>query len=277
MPAAALFLVPIPAPVAAEGRLRWEREATLRVAVPGVLEALHAHPGEMMRGGEALADLSDPLMEDALIEAQGKLARAKFLERAYRGSDPVKSLKEGENARFFSREVEMRRGLAEKLTMRAPASGQVVEALSPVHLGQFLTAGTPVGVIASGRWEVEVLLTGEEIAAARPRAGDRVTFHPSGLGWGRFRGTVARVEPAGDQRISAVELTRAGGGEIAVDAATLKARESYFRVAVTLDPVRDGAIFRGMTGTVRLEASSEVLAVLVGRKLRTFLDRLSVQ
>ncbi len=277
VPAAALFLLPIPARVTAEGRLRRENEATLRVEVPGVLEKLHALPGETVREGAAFADLSDPSMEEAFIEAQGKLARAEFLERAYRGSDPVKSRKEAETARFISGEVELRRAAAGKLRMRAPAAGHVVEALTPDHLGRYLVAGTPVGMIASGDWEVEVLLSGEQIAAVRSRPGDRVTFRPSQMGWARFDGTVARVDPAGDQRVRALELTRAGGGAIAVDARTLEAPEPYFTVSVTLDPVRDAALFRGMTGTVHMEAASEVLAVLLGRKLRTFLDRLKVR
>jgi len=270
-----LFILPASSHVVVGGVVSAEEKTVILVERPGFLKALHCRDGDVVRPGELIAELEDPAFQRALIEAEAKVRRSRIRVRALEAGDQGLASKERRFLQFHQKNLDTWRAEREKLRIRAPRKGMLLNGLTERDVGRYLGPGEPVATLASGRRIVECYLREDQVEEARPAEGAPVQFLPAEDPSNVYQGTILRVRSAREHRIEAVELTQAGGGEIPVDPITRETPGPYFQVTAFFDHSRSLSLLRqGMTGSLRLGSRGDSLAVHLQRKLIRFLDRI---
>ncbi|MFQ5654551.1 MAG: hypothetical protein ACE5GW_07450 [Planctomycetota bacterium] len=269
-----LFLIPLPSHVRASGIVAAEQETVLRAEAAGFLRRLHIEPGERLEAGDLIAELEDLGARVEVVEAEARLAEAQLLAEAMRTFDRQLAQKAEETVNLYREKLADRLREREKLTVQVVRGGRVIDCRSIHRSGDYLKVGDEIATVAAGRWRVEAYLSGREVSAASPRLGKRVEFRAAGDPARVHAGTIVRLKPEGSNRVDAVELTEPGGGSIQVNPQTSEAQQTYFKVTVMLDDDGDSSLRHGMTGKIRIDATSEPIALLVYRSLLIFLQRL---
>jgi hypothetical protein len=130
-----------------------------------------------------------------------------------------------------------------------PVGGTLARCLGPTDAGRFVEAGESLATVASGGWQIHVMLSEEEVAACEPLVGDVVEFRP-----------------AAARTIAHASLTREGGGGIIVEAETHEAVQPCYEITVVLNLEQANKLRHGMTGMMRLPAWPEPIALHILRR-----------
>ena len=273
----ALFGVPLPGAVHASGSVGTEGDQVIRLERPGFIAKIHGEAGKSVIAGELIAELRDPDLLGEIIEARSSLVQSSARAQAYRTIDLPTAQQEQQTVEYFRDRLAERERRLEAMTMRADSTGWIARCLPPEQAGRFLPAGEEIATIAAGRFTVVTYLSPREMAAATPRPGEVIQFRPAGSPSERLSGLVLRVEPVASTRIDEISLTQLAGGPIQVDPDSRRAEQSYFRVISVLEPsTYDGSLRHGLTGSIRIGAASEPMALLLWRRVLVFLNRLDV-
>ncbi len=271
---ALLILAPVPSRVHALGVLRSGHETVVRAGATGFLEKCAVESGQRVDEGELLARLVNDLYVEDIAGAEANLRAAEIRRDAYRVAEPDRAMQEEDRAGVYRAALARHRARSADLRVRAPMSGVVVSSLRDTDLGSYVPEGAPVATIASGKWQVRVILSGEQLAAVEPKPGDAVQFRSAADAGSTTAGVIARVTPAGTRYVGLPTFTHLGGGDVAVDPETGEAAEPYFEITIDLQPEGDARFRQGMTGRVRLKGRTEPIATTIYRRLSRFIDRL---
>ncbi|RME38695.1 MAG: hypothetical protein D6788_06945 [Planctomycetota bacterium] len=272
LPAGLVFL-PVPGRVYASAVVRYEQEDPVRAEVPGFVRAIEAQPGGRIARGCLLARLESDELEEQLARTRAQIELSRIRLESARFSDPVAVRQERLRLRTLERDLQALQTRSERLDITAPRDGILLRCLDPEAVGAFLAKGAPVALIASGSFELRVLLTADQSARLGLRPGDAVEFQPVGAPSHRVRGVVRRVVPVGGRRIAYLPLTHLGGGDIAVDPKTLESTQPYFEVVADLPEDARDVLTWGVAGTARFEADPEPVALALVRRAARFWNR----
>jgi putative peptide zinc metalloprotease protein len=271
---AVLFLVPVPAHVHAKGLLATRDEVVVRAGAPGFLEEVAVESGNYVNAGDVLARLRDDAFNEEIATAAANLRASEIRIDAYRMDEPAQAQQEQARARVHRRALDLARERAADLEVLAPMTGRVVECVEPSELGVYLNEGEPIAMIASGGWEIRLVLSEEQMAGARPRVGGKVEFRASALPAQTIEGVIRKIAPSGSETVEHSALTHLGGGDITVDPTTSHATEPYFEITVGLPGADLPELGYAMSGSVRLAAQDEPIGIRFMRRVIQFVNRL---
>ncbi len=274
LPAAAIF-APISSSVHSQGVVGRLRQLTIRAELPGVVGKVTAEPGAMVEAGQPLVTLDSSVPRELLIQTQANLTTAKLLLQAASVESPAVRQEHSRHVELYQNQLNERLNHLQKLTLRAPESGRLVETIESSKMGSHIQPGTPIATLVSGPLTVTMLLDESQVADARPFVGQPVLFRPPGFPLRTFTGSIIRIVPAGSDEVDHPALTMSGGGAIPLDAQGLKAMRTLFTIVVRIDEPPGGLdLQHGIRGNVEFPGLTEPLGAKALRSVVRFIDRL---
>ncbi|HYK42745.1 MAG TPA: GAF domain-containing protein [Thermoanaerobaculia bacterium] len=237
-----LFAVPWRLRIAGPARILPGRRAAVTAGVDGTILSVLHREGDRVTAGEIIATLDPETYRSAVADARSAFQIAE--------SDVAKFQEAGDSAAMFeaaSRRDEMKARLAleedrfERTSLRSPVAGTIVTPRIEEKVGQLLTKGTELCVVADlGTVLAEVAIP--ETDASLVRAGQRVALKLNPFPTKIFRGTITRP-----------------GSHVRVEG------EDSFVIAETKVENPEG-LQTGMQGTAKVSTERGPIAVAIFRK-----------
>jgi RND family efflux transporter MFP subunit len=240
-----LVLVVVPWPLRVEGPVRVlpARRAAVTAGVDGIVKEVLRREGDQVRAGEVIATLKDETYQAALAEVRAALQIAE--------SEVAQHTQQGDAAAMFeaqSRRDELKAKLAfeqeqlSKTTLRSPIAGIVVTPHIEQRVGQALSRGAELAVVADAE-NIMAEVAVPEADAALVRAGERAALKMNPFPTRVFRGEVLRV---------GAELRQEG--------------EASFVIAEARVPNPDQSLRAGMLGRAKVSVGTRRLGVAIFRR-----------
>lgn len=276
---AALFVVPVPMRTTAQGVVWLPDEGFVRVGADGFVERVVARPGDWVKPGAVLVEMSDVELATELkvLEARVRELDAKHREQIV--SDRVRAEIIDEERRFAAQSLERAQERARELVIKAKAEGEFVYPGAPDAPGRFLKKGDLLAhVVNADAIIVRTVVSQQDIDLVR-NATRAVQLRLAEDLPATIRGALRRVVPSATDQLPSAALGTQGGGALAVDPGDREGRKSaqrFFQVDVELP--HDGRILRvGARAYVRFDHGWEPLGVQWYRRARQlFLARFNV-
>jgi putative peptide zinc metalloprotease protein len=252
-----------------------ERERIVTAGASGFVDSIAARGVATIRAGEPLVRLASLELEEAASTAEAGLAAATAAFEVASAGTPAERAVAGHEQGVAEVRAATARDAAERLVVRAPIDGAVVELLGATDRGRFIPAGTPVATIAQGAWMAEALLDQIDLAALRrsEQVELRGLSDPSLV----LTGRIASIAPAGKREIEVSQrsLTVSGGGDIPVSPLDGHAADVRFLVRIAIDDDARAGLVRGERLAVRLPARPASLVQGWYRGVLRFRERLA--
>ncbi|MEM9661483.1 MAG: HlyD family efflux transporter periplasmic adaptor subunit [Planctomycetota bacterium] len=271
---AVLVFVPVPRPIKAAASVGREVEAAQYAVVGGFLESIHVVPGDRVASGHEIARIRNNDVLGVLADAVSAVDRARIRATAALGGDAAAGRRFEAEARAGEARVRYLGEQFEAASLRAPAGGVVVNAVSAGDVGGFMDPKTPLAVIADGRWVVRAMMRAEGFAALGLRSGDAIDFRSEHDPSVTHTATVVRITPSGSRDLANTAYSVEAGGDVAISPVTGQADQAYFLVEAVLDD--ESGLAYGMTGRVRLGHASEPIGTTAWRAALRLLQRLEL-
>ncbi|MFQ5489429.1 MAG: efflux RND transporter periplasmic adaptor subunit [Phycisphaerae bacterium] len=272
---AGLLFAPMPIAVRADGVLGQAQERVVRTGADGFVARIDCQPGDRVSAGQVLAQLEHDAYAERVARAQALVDAADIRSVAFAPTDPARAQQEKIQGDIGRRLLAMQRRKVAELTVRTDVQGMIIDALGPTETGLFLRKGQPVATVASGDWQLRVLLSEQEMADAQPTEGDEVEVRSRSVPGRTWRGVVERVAPAGFNSVDLLPLTHVGGGQIAVDPQTQRTQQPYFEVEIKVEADEPASFLHGATCRVRFPAGYDTIGRRAVRKVIRFVNRVS--
>lgn len=258
-----------PAIIAAETRVQ------MFAQVPGRVVEVRVKPGDRVTAGQVLMSFASPDIAYKRTQAQRKVesltaqiaAAAQDAELRAKAQLLARDL-QGAQAELAAAQVEQ-----DRLVIRAPIAGTVVELAEPLGRGEWVKAGELVGVVADlSHTRIDAYVTEADL--------DRVTlnadavFVPNDLTTARVAARVKVIDTTAVRTLSDPELASSNGGAIATRPGPNETQIPELPVyRVTLTPTDAIAPRRIESGTAILEGRSASIAVQAWRRVVSVLVR----
>ncbi|MGL6111740.1 MAG: efflux RND transporter periplasmic adaptor subunit [Rubrivivax sp.] len=234
-----LLLLPVGYEVGGQARVEGAVQRTLSTPVDGFVERVHVRPGDTVRKGQLLAELSD---QELQLEQSKWLAELEGATHAFNADmarqDRAKMALGLSQAEQASAELARIRSQLARMQLRAPFDGVLIEGDLSQALGAPVKRGDALMKIApAGRYRVIINVDERDIRDIR--VGSHVRLALGALPWNALQLTVRRIAPVA----SAVE-----GGNV-------------FEVEAGIDSHEDSSELRpGLRGVASIEAGHAPLA-----------------
>lgn len=249
----ALSLLPLQSSIRAPGLLEAGEYVPLYAPVAGHLTALPVTEGEGVAAGDVVATLASPDLQARLNQARARAdvlgweASAVTFEPAFRERTQVIAGEwRGAQAEIAGLEMEI-----DRLEIRAPVTGTLIDRPPDLAVGQWISAVEPLGAVRGGRGGAVTAYV-SETDLGRIHVGAEASFHPDASGQAIRNARVAAVEAVGTPTLPEPALASAYGGPIAVRATDqgLVPEQAVVRVRLHLD---DPPPPRQLRGTIVIE------------------------
>ncbi|MEO8627566.1 MAG: PqqD family peptide modification chaperone [Betaproteobacteria bacterium] len=275
---ALLFYIPTPLWTQAEGVVRVPDEAVIRAQTDGFVDRVVAPSDTVVRRGDAILTLSEPLLKTRLqmLEAKHDELQARYdAELVY---NRVRTKSTASELGAVEAELNRTRDRSSRLTVVSPMDGRLVMARDQDMPAQFVHQGQTLAFVMDGRkLSARVIVSQQDVDLVRSRT-QRVQVRLSDDLSRVVTGTIKREIPAATADLPSMALSVEGGGNNALDPrekSGSKALQKFFEFELEL-PAQKTVNFGGRV-YVRFEHGSEPLAYRWYRGLRqVFLKRLSV-
>lgn len=221
-----LGVIPVPYPSYAMGVLEPRQLEPIRAAEDGFVERVEIKVNQVIKPGDVLVQLHNPVLEAELERAKATVDKARIISNSAAALGPAEQTAAA--ARLSSAEQSLERTLARKeaLTIRAGIGGVV----APSHermmrpnelLGRFVSKGTLLGTITTcDDLVVRTLVADKErayIFGSGPINDVEVSFRVRGDAGRVIQASIARAVPAASHEATQRSLTTQAGGEILLD------------------------------------------------------------
>jgi putative peptide zinc metalloprotease protein len=255
-----LAFLPLDRHVSAPAVLAPINAAPLVAGDPARIDKVLVTPGQQVKAGAVLFELSAP--ELSADNAQ-RVARIAILEgQLARSPSDARDLA---NRAILERELATERaasqGIAkrqDRLVLRAPNDGVVVDLLPESHAGRWVNGSEPLArVVTPGRYDVQAYVGEDDVRRIAPNA--RATFVPDDpVQPSRIAKAVERGSAA-VQFLDQPMLSSTHGGPIAANEdgqKHLRPRSALYRVRLlaAVDPAPDATLIQPQSGKVLIEA-----------------------
>jgi RND family efflux transporter MFP subunit len=206
----ALIAIPWRVRVGGPARVVPGRRASVTAGVDGIVRSVVRREGDEVKAGDVLATLDSSNYEAALAEARANYQIADSDASRYRGAGDAPAMFEALSRKDeFEARIHLEEDRFAHTQIRAPVSGVIVTPRIEERVGQFLTRGTELCVVADvGSVVAEVAVP--EADASLIRAGEGVALKLNPYPTRLFRGKVMRpgshVRQEGEERFVIAEV-----------------------------------------------------------------------
>ncbi len=213
-----LLLIPWNLRVSGPARILPRRRAAVTAGVDGVVAAVLRREGDRVRAGEIIATLQDDSYQAALAQARSALEIAESDIARYQEQGNAGAMFEAQARRDeFRAQVAMEQDRLERTRLRAPSGGVIVTPHLEEKVGQLLSRGSELGVVADlGTVTAEVAVPEAEASAVR--SGEPVALKLNPYPNRTFHGVVtrvgARIREEGKERFLVAESRLENPGEL---------------------------------------------------------------
>ncbi len=274
-----LALLPLDRHVHAPAILTPISAAPLVSGDPARIDRVHVKPGQIVKAGDILFELSAPELAAGLAERGARTAQLES-QLARSPSDARDLANRAILERELAAEQAASQGLSrrqDRLILRAPVDGIVTDLMPDIHAGRWVGGDEPLArIVTPGRYDVQAYVGEDDVwrispdAAARFVANDLI--QPARSAKAVERGGAAL------QYLDQPMLASLNGGPIAVNEDNqkrLRPREALYRVRLLaeVDPVRTAATIQPVAGQIRIEAPGVSLASRLFRSAARILRR----
>ena len=212
-----VFVVPVPSATHAEGVFWLPDKAHVQAGTDGVVTKFLAEPFTLVRAGQPLLALDDPLLMARINVLEAEAGELDVQHRIEKMNDPVKAAVIKDQIASKRAEIERERERAKELTVYSRNDGMFVLHRAADLPGRFLRQGEPIGFVLDRKsMTVRVAIPQDRIGLVR----DTVRGVQVKLAESLDRtmpASLTRRVPAAQQRLPSKVLGSSGGGSIAVD------------------------------------------------------------
>jgi putative peptide zinc metalloprotease protein len=254
---AVIFIVP-PFATKVTSDVILEPAATSNVhsAVSGRVKQVKVKPGDLVRAGDVLAELSNPELSARAAEAAGELGlNESDLRTAQSRSAFAAAGRASAEHEQMSAGLQVAQAKLAELTLRAPASGTIATPDLIAQPGEYVNEGADVlRIVDRSNMRARILVRDWEVQEIK--VGQAVKIQVLAYPYTSYEGHIEKILPAAalDQPVAQpFKLERQG-----------QAIANYFAVEVLI-PNPDGSLIEGMTGTAKISGERSSLAFQWGR------------
>jgi len=253
---AVVLVSPFASKVSSEFILEPASNTQVRALVSGRVREVKIRPGDAVRAGDILAELTNPEIMARATVAAGELSlNESDLRTAQASSEFAAAGRASAQHDQLGAEVTVAETKLAELTLRAPASGVVATPDLIAQPGEFVREGDDVLRIVDRSsmrarilvhdWEVQEIAIGQPVEI-------QVLAHP----YRSYEGHIERILPvaATDRPVTQQAKLERQGQEIA----------NYFAVEMVF-PNPDGTLIEGMTGSAKISGKRSPLVWQWGR------------
>ncbi len=270
-----VFIIPAPQTSATQGIIWLAEEMQIKAQSPGFIRTLHAENNHAVHQGDVLIVTEDPLLIGRIKVLEAKLSELQVKHTAKRGQH-LESEQFKQDIANAEAELALNKQRLSALTIRSPASGNLI---IPDYLdlpGQFVQQGQLLGFILEPQHIVaQIIIAEQDIALFNQQNSEfeiRPVSQPDKVITARFK----QLIPEAIRQLPSAALGIRGGGPILVDPADPAGRKTIdkvFQLELAL-PANEAASFIGSRVYVRIRHGSQPLASQWGRSLKQlFLGR----
>jgi putative peptide zinc metalloprotease protein len=275
---ALVFLVPVPSWTNAQGVVSIPEHGLVRAGAEGFVTRVVAPPGSVVRRGDPLVEVADPVATTRVQTLQAQIAELEARYQSERVDRLARSQMTLDHLKSVEAELRRARERAHDRLLRSPADGVFALAMAEDLPGRYLKQGEAIGhVVADARLTARVVVPQQSAELVRGRT-ERVSVKLAQQLDETLDSRILREVPRASDRLPSAALTQAGGGDAALDprgGGEARAMQTYFEFEVELP--RERAFLLGGRAYVRFEHRAESLATQVWRWLRQlFLQRLAL-
>jgi len=254
--------------VHAPGLLAAETRLPIFTQLPGQVSAVPATNGQRVEEGQVLVEFSSPDVRYKLEQAGRRIESLKAQIIALSQDSEMQSRRQiavrelqGARAEWDAIVIEEQR-----LHVRAPKTGRLLDLYEPLHAGDWLKAGELIGlVVDTSAARVEAYV--EESDLGRIAVGNEGVFVPADVAARRVRVKVVAIDAAAARALPDQELASVNGGAIAARVGPNDTMAPEIPVyKIVLAPVEDVALRNTVTGTVIIDGRAVSLAGLLWRR-----------
>lgn len=267
-----LFIVPVPQTSSTQGIIWLAEEMQIKANSPGFIRSLHVENNHRVMQGEVLVDIEDPLLTGRIKVLEAKLRELQVKHTAKRRQHlEAEQLKQ--DMTNAEAELDLQKQRLSALTIRSPASGNLIIPDYRDLPGQFVQQGQILGFILEPNHLVaRIIISEQEIALFSQENSAfeiRPISQPDKIITARFK----RLLPEAIRQLPSAALGIRGGGPTLVDPADPAGRKTIdkvFQLELSL-PADEVAGFIGSRVYVRIRHGRQPLARQWGRSLKQLL------
>ncbi len=214
---AILFCLPSPVQPSAPGVVTLQSPQTLRTETEGTLDQYLVPVGQVVKRGDLIAVLKNSQLELELALKANEVERERESIQAKRARGELAELQSHE-AKLVSLQTQLAQLIqrTERLEVRAPVDGTLIQHDLSRQLGKFFKSGTPLGLIATpGAMEVHLSASQKDAERMRECLGSSVEIRL--MDGSRAFGRIEKVEPRCTDVLHEPQLAAIYGGSIAVE------------------------------------------------------------
>ena len=257
-----LLLVPVASTTHAKGIVWPPVQGQIYAGADGFLEAVLAEPNTLVKKGQPLLRFNAPSLETRIAVLTARRHELEIKKKSLRFADPVQSEITAHELTALLADLDRLKKQAVSLLVRSPMDGTFIFPQAQRQRGRFFTQGEALAyVIPEGGMTIKAVVPQSDIALVRQTEVKTQVMLAEQLDRA-FAASIARIVPAGSQKLASRALGAAGGGDITVDGkdpSGTSASEKVFQVELRLPAsVRPRRI--GGHAYIRFEVGAEPLA-----------------
>jgi putative peptide zinc metalloprotease protein len=295
---AALMFIPLPSAVYCNLEIKPRHAESVYVEVPGILEAVHVKPGDPVKPGKELAQLSnlDLMLEAEVLRGEwGRLdAQCRSLEQQF--NDEAANRQQAtlrKRMRELDEQIAAKQHDLDRLTLVASRGGQIIppplsngEGASPDDLPTW--SGTPLdeenrgSLLTPGErglfcWignpdslEASLVIDQADIEFVQPNQEVEIILEQDA---DRFLVMTGAIEDIAAQELKSTSPRLAGqaGGDVATqvdERGMVKPLSTSYAASVPIDASKHGSLRVGLTGRAKIHTAPRTLGSRLWRYLR---------
>lgn len=267
---------PIPRPIQAAGVIEREQTRTIRAELDGRILTVDKLVGSAVHAGDLLLTLHNQYVIDEFERAAAHTRAARTAHALAIGNQREHEARQREVDRARTVEATALKR-QDSLAVHTPIDGSIQWISEAVQTQAAIRAGDPLVRVGGGGWVAVVYQSEEASVDAAVEIGQRVQLRVATDPRTVIDGTVVWIATEGSRSLYHTAVTQAGGGRIAIDAASGEASEIYREIRIKLDVDSDADLLAGGRVYARFDVAVESLSDIVSRKFLRVVEKLRTQ
>lgn len=277
--AGAVMSIPVPYGTVSEGVIWVPGDSVVNAATEGFIAEVLAEPNSIVKSGDPLIRLADPLLAARVrvLEAEARELKLRF--EAVNITDRAEGKIIQERLKQATAELQLNQKRFDDLMIHSPTSGRfIVPNVGDVQ-GQHVEKGDTLAYVTDFAKPIVHVIIGRDVIDLVRFRTKAIDVRTAGRVWEVESAQIGFETPAAKDSLPSRALSTEGGGQIAMDPTNTdaaKALDSFFQLQLNMSPA-DPVLTIGGRVYVRFDHGREALVWRVYRNLRqVFLRQFNV-